>query len=62
MNVLIMMIIAGTFSGGTVNAVNHYDADSGKVVYKKSKEYKPAKKKKKNPTIFGYEIKKVKPR
>ena len=43
MSTLIMMIIAGTFTGNTVNAVNKYDADSNKVVYEKSKEYKPKK-------------------
>ncbi len=56
----IMMFISGTVAGNVVNAANNVDADSGKVVYKKSKEFKPVKSGK--PTIFGYEIKKVKPR
>jgi len=54
-----MMFIAGAFTGNVVNAANHYDKDSNKVIYEKPKEYKP-KKSKKKPTIFGYEIEKVK--
>ena len=61
MSTLIMIMISGIFTGNTVNAVNHYDADSGKVVFEKQKKLEP-KKVKKKPTIFGYEIKKVKPR
>ncbi len=60
MNVLVMMIIASVTTGGTVHAANNYDNDSNKVVYKKSKEYKP--KKEKKFTILGYEVKKVKPK
>jgi len=59
MSTLIMMFIAGAFTGNVVNAANHYDKDSNKVIYEKPKEYKP-KKSKKKPTIFGYEIEKVK--
>jgi len=61
MNVLVMMIIASVTTGNVVHAGNNYDSDSNKVVYKKSKEYKPKKDSKKF-TIMGYEIKKVKPR
>ena len=59
MTTLIMVMMASIFTGNTVNAANHYDADSNKVIYKKSKEYKPKKEKKKT-TIFGYEVKPVK--
>ncbi len=58
----IMMFISGTVAGNVVNAANNVDADSGKVVYKKSKEYEPKKKSDKAPTIFGWKIEKVKPR
>lgn len=61
MSVLVMMMIAGTFGGGTINAANHYDKEKGEVVFEKSKEYKPKKEKKKK-TVFGFEVKKVKPR
>ena len=59
-NVIIMMAIAATASGGTINAVNNYNPDSGKVEFKKTKQYEPKKEKKKT-TLFGYEIKPVKP-
>jgi len=61
MTVVVMMIIAGVTTGNITHAANNYDSDSNKVVYKKSKEYKPKKEEKKF-TILGFEVEKVEPR
>jgi hypothetical protein len=58
MTVGIMMLISGTLSSATAQNMQHTKNDTS---YEKSKEYKP-KKKKKKVTIFGYEVKKVRPR
>ncbi len=55
----IMMFISGTFTAATAQNIEHSKNDTS---YKKTKEFKPKKKSDKAPTIFGYEIKKVKPR
>lgn len=56
MTILVMFIIGATGGGATVHAVNKSE-DSSKAIVR---EYKPKQKKKKNPTLFGFEIKPVK--